>query len=239
MMINITRNQFLAFKNSLSEANLSEADLSGADLSKANLSWANLSKADLFEANLSWANLSKADLFEANLSWANLSKADLFEANLRGANLSKADLRGANLSKANLSWADLSKANLSEANLFEANLSKADLREADLRGAKWPLAIQAQVDLGIEAGLLEHIARQVTRSPDLLAMEHWHQPCGTVHCLAGHASTTERGQILEDLVSAYFAGLILLGEEAASHFFDSKENALKFLKTKIPIDGPS
>ena len=45
-----------------SEANLSEAYLSGADLSGANLS----------EADLSWANLSKAYLSEADLSWAKL-----------------------------------------------------------------------------------------------------------------------------------------------------------------------
>jgi uncharacterized protein YjbI with pentapeptide repeats len=44
--------------------------LSGADLSEANLSGANLLGADLSEANLSGANLSGADLSEANLSGA-------------------------------------------------------------------------------------------------------------------------------------------------------------------------
>jgi uncharacterized protein YjbI with pentapeptide repeats len=78
-------------------ANLSEADLRGADLSKADLRWADLSKADL-----RWANLSKADL-----RWANLSKADLSEADLSGADLSEADLRGADLRCANLSGANL------------------------------------------------------------------------------------------------------------------------------------
>ena len=51
---------------------------------------ANLSGADLSGADLSWANLSGADLSGADLRWANLS----------GANLSGADLRGANLSGA-------------------------------------------------------------------------------------------------------------------------------------------
>lgn len=64
------------------KADLSRANLSGADLSRADLSWANLSGADLSGADLSWADLSKA-----NLSWA-----DLRRANLRGANLSDADL---------------------------------------------------------------------------------------------------------------------------------------------------
>ena len=52
---------------------IEEAIASRANLSEADLSWADLSKADLSEANLSWANLSKANLSEANLSWANLN----------------------------------------------------------------------------------------------------------------------------------------------------------------------
>ena len=86
----------------LSDANLSGADLSDANLSGADLSGADLSDANLRGANLSDANLSGADLRRANLSGANLSGADLRRANLRGANL-----RGANLSDANLSGADL------------------------------------------------------------------------------------------------------------------------------------
>ena len=72
------------------------------------------------QANLSGANLSGADLSEANLSGANLSWANLSEANLRGANLAGADLSEANLSWANLAGANLSWANLSEANLAGA-----------------------------------------------------------------------------------------------------------------------
>ena len=73
---------------------LSGADLSCADLRGANLSCADLSCADLRGANLSCANLSCADLRGANLSCADLSCADL-----RGANLSCADLSCANLSE--------------------------------------------------------------------------------------------------------------------------------------------
>lgn len=43
-------------------ADLSRADLSGANLSEADLSWANLSRANLSGADLSGANLSRADL---------------------------------------------------------------------------------------------------------------------------------------------------------------------------------
>ena len=63
---------------------------------------ANLSNADLFGANLRGANLSDADL-----RCANLSNADLRDADLRGANLSDADLRNADLCRADLCEASI------------------------------------------------------------------------------------------------------------------------------------
>jgi hypothetical protein len=84
----------------LREANLSGADLRGADLREADLSGANLRGADLREANLSGADLRGAYLSEANLREADLREADLREANLSGAYLRGADLREANLSGA-------------------------------------------------------------------------------------------------------------------------------------------
>ena len=114
----------------LPEPYLRCADLSCADLSGANLSCADLSGADLSCADLSCADLKYADLSCANLSGANLSCADL-----SGANLSCADLRGADLKYADLRYADLSGANLKYADLRYADLSGADLRYADLSGA--------------------------------------------------------------------------------------------------------
>ena len=98
------------------------------------------SRANLSNADLRGANLSNADLFGANLRGANLSNADLCGANLRGANLfganlRNADLRDADLRCANLSNADLRGANLSNADLFGANLRGANLSNADLCGA--------------------------------------------------------------------------------------------------------
>ena len=116
----------------LSGANLWYANLSGANLWYANLSGANLSGADLSGANLLVANLSGANLSDTDLSGANLSGASLSDANLSGANLLGANLSDANLSDANLSGADLSGANLLDAKLRYANLSGADLGHADL-----------------------------------------------------------------------------------------------------------
>ena len=85
-----------AWKDSLSYIGL---DL--VDLSNTNLSGANLREASLIGANLDSALLAKADLREAYMLYANLQ--DLREAYLREVNLQKANLRGADLQKANLS----------------------------------------------------------------------------------------------------------------------------------------
>ena len=124
-----------------SRANLSGANLSGADLRRANLSGADLRCADLRGANLSCADLSGANLSGANLSCAYLSGADLRCANLSGANLSCAYLSGADLSGADLRGANLRRADLRCANLSGADLSGADLSGANLRRADIPIGL--------------------------------------------------------------------------------------------------
>ena len=85
-------------------ANLIGADLSGANLCNtlldnadlvAHLPNADLSGANLIGANLSDANLFSADLSDANLIGADLSRAVLDNANLGGAVLDNANLGGA------------------------------------------------------------------------------------------------------------------------------------------------
>ena len=84
---------------------------------------ANLSRADLRGANLSGADLRGADLRGADLSGADLRGADLRGANLSRANLSGADLRGANLSRADLSRANLSGAKNIKSVKYDENTS--------------------------------------------------------------------------------------------------------------------
>jgi uncharacterized protein YjbI with pentapeptide repeats len=141
----------------LSAANLHRADLKGADLSDTDLSAANLLKADLRGADLTaavltGAHMHKADLREADLTEANLREADLTGAHMSAAILSKdklkdADLRGAHLNATDLSAADLSKDDLRGADLSAANLHRADLSGADLRGADLSAAILSKSDL--------------------------------------------------------------------------------------------
>jgi len=101
--------KFQSTKTTLREAIL-EKYSSDADLSGANLRGADLSDADLSGANLRDANLRGADLSDADLSDADLSGANLRDANLSGADLSDANLRGADLSDADLSDAELMSA---------------------------------------------------------------------------------------------------------------------------------
>lgn len=107
--------------NSYIVPDLSEAKLSGADLSKAFLFGVDLFKSNLTKANLSNAILSEADLCGANLEETNLKKASINKANLTVANLSMADLKNASLFKANLKMANLTGANLEETDLSRAN----------------------------------------------------------------------------------------------------------------------
>lgn len=110
-------------------------NLNEADLSRANLGGADLVDADLSRANLSEADLSEAYLYEANLSEANLSGAYLYGVNLNKANLSNVNVSGTYLSEANLSEANLSGANLSGAFLSEANALNTNFTRANLTGA--------------------------------------------------------------------------------------------------------
>ncbi|HKO99962.1 MAG TPA: toll/interleukin-1 receptor domain-containing protein [Pyrinomonadaceae bacterium] len=82
-------------------------------------------RTDLSNADLSGRNLSKIDFFGAYLRGTNLDGADLQDANLVGADLSEASLRRVNFTHADLTNADISRANLKGANLTKANLIRA------------------------------------------------------------------------------------------------------------------
>lgn len=75
---------------------------------------ANLSEADLHGADLRWVCLASADLRGANLECANLE----------GVNLYKAELQGATLYGANLRWAGLHGAKMYKQDADEAALTQ-------------------------------------------------------------------------------------------------------------------
>jgi uncharacterized protein YjbI with pentapeptide repeats len=119
----------------LLRANLTAANLTGTNLQRVNLERATLIQADLTGANLNQARLTAADLTEAILTEANLAKSTLRQLNATGAIWTGANLRGAELQEAALADADLSAAVLIDANLQEADLQGADLRGANLQNA--------------------------------------------------------------------------------------------------------
>lgn len=147
----------------LTEAYLSGANLSGAQLRRSdmwgtNLSGALLGSADLREANLAGSNLENTILEQADLSHADvrgalmkdcdLERANLEETDMRGVNLVGADLQYASLRRTNLERSTLIGANLRGANLEGANLSRCTLEGANLEGANLVGARLEGADLG-------------------------------------------------------------------------------------------
>jgi uncharacterized protein YjbI with pentapeptide repeats len=105
---------------------LSQADLTGAELGELDLS-----DMDLTGAWLEGANLAGANLTNARLDRAVLAKANLGEAVLRGTSL-----RGCNLGKARLVWTALECCDLERAILERADLRGAVLTRCNARGVE-------------------------------------------------------------------------------------------------------
>jgi hypothetical protein len=58
--------------------------------------------------------------------------------------------------------------------------------------------------------------------------------CGTSHCIAGwahHLAALKRSELLDERINVYLLGRLALGDEAASHFFDSTDSALAWLES--------
>jgi hypothetical protein len=131
--------------------------------------------ADLSNLDLTAADLAGADLRGTNLSSTILVRADLRNADLRGARLIRADLREAQLDRSNLARADASQATLRNASLSGANCDKLKLDSADLTGASVlmirgnspPPEIRRQDQLrrpGFSKKRLGHLVGMVTRT---------------------------------------------------------------------------
>jgi uncharacterized protein YjbI with pentapeptide repeats len=137
----------------LSNIDLSSANLRGVDLSYIDLSTPDPNGAKLNGVDLSDADLSGANLYNAELRSANLNGAYLRGANLRNTALTDANLKRAQLLDADLRHSSLNGIDLSEAHLSSANLSGSDLREANLSGTILSETVLANVDLNGAMGL--------------------------------------------------------------------------------------
>ena len=105
-------------------------DLRCADLREASLLGADLSRSDLRGANLREADLRRADLTRASLDKADLSLGDLSGANLREAILGNGNFSGAYFYGTNLSNAFVNKVNLSGASFWDTVFGNINLSSA-------------------------------------------------------------------------------------------------------------
>lgn len=87
---------------------------------------------------------------------------------------------------------------------------------------------------------LRQVAAIVEKSPSCLAMESWHHPCRTAHCMAGWGLHLVGREMEARLINIAFglpglAGAMLLGHEAACYFFDVEDDsaARAFLKRQL------
>jgi len=93
-----------------------------------------LSNADLTQAHLIGADLRQADLTGANLTETNLEGADLSGANLSGANLTNTFLTNASFENANLTNANFTEARLYFVNVAGATLDNLTITQAEIVG---------------------------------------------------------------------------------------------------------
>ena len=166
---------WLAGEDGGKRADLSRANLRGANLLMANLHRADLRGAAICGAHLYGAVLSRADLHGAYLNGADLGSADLRGAYLNVADLHRADLCGADLSGTYIRGADLREAELSGAELNGSDLRGADMRGANIDNASWPLwcgSLAVKICSRLAAQFVYHCVRacqSVTGDPDVVA----------------------------------------------------------------------
>ena len=136
----VLMNRTNLIRATLNQANLSGASLSGANLSSTQLIGVNLSDAVLANASLTGADLGEANLSQANLYAARLVRVSALGIQLQLANLTASDWQGADLSGADLSRANLRNADFSTTRLTGANFRNAQLQNINLRNSDLSLA---------------------------------------------------------------------------------------------------
>jgi hypothetical protein len=117
----------------LSECDLTGADLAGGMLRETRFRDSCLRGVDFSEADSSACDLSGADLRQTRWGGSNLCRAVMVDANLRQASFRGAYLRDACLRNADLRGVDFTGSCLQGASLRDANLNGAVLHAVDLR----------------------------------------------------------------------------------------------------------
>jgi len=122
---------------SRAQQNMVGAYIPSFDLTEIDLTGADLSYALLWDVKLYGADARRAQFVNADMQDVYLADADASEANFTNANLHGAILVGSNLSHAMLRNASLLAVLAYSASMFECDLSGADCRRGDFRGVNF------------------------------------------------------------------------------------------------------
>ena len=159
------------FTVDLSGASLIGCDLSEMDLSDANLYGANLTHCDLSGSTLSGAHLGRATLHKANLDRCALSSASIWRTDLSEISAEETDFSNTAIFKSNLSEAKLTKASLNGTMFDDTVLVNASLKEADLSWAMFSTKDDELAAISLKFGLTQaqlNEARWDSRTPPYL-----------------------------------------------------------------------
>ena len=94
-----------------------------------------LSEIDLRDSQITGANLSNADLTGADFSESELSNMDFSNSDLSSVDCKKAKLQNCNFINATLIGTKLNAAQIADCDFTDADFSGTDLSEADLAGS--------------------------------------------------------------------------------------------------------
>ena len=192
-------------------------------------------RADLSGADLAGANLARADLVGANLSGADLSGADLADAYLVGANLARADLAYAYLVGADL---DGTK-NVPDGKTQNDPPEPYDRKFAAERCAERAARYRADhPEVPVVEALDVKILNVIESGAGKLRMDQWHT-CETTHCRAGWAITLagEAGADLEAKHGSHRAGMMIYRASTGRvpHFFANDSRALEDIREQAAL----
>ncbi|CAG8449767.1 10086_t:CDS:2 [Scutellospora calospora] len=119
----------------LKNLNLTDSNISGADLSNGVFDNLQLARSKLNNVNFQNARLQNTNLQNSSLQNANFKGADLSSANLQNAILHYADFQNAKLLNANLQSTSSQNANFEDANFSSANFQNAIFNNANFQNA--------------------------------------------------------------------------------------------------------
>ena len=120
----------------LTNANLSGADLTSTDLRGSKLDGVNLEKATLLRTYMNGSTITGANFTKAVGYRTNFDGSDLSDTNLEKSEMQRADFSNVNLTNTNFSKAELGRANFGGAHIENVNFEFANLARADFRKAK-------------------------------------------------------------------------------------------------------